>query len=227
MPKHEKAAELTIGFDAGTNRNLFYGTSAFAVLADGQTLGWEIPEAQIGERLSGEAVWSATLSLIERFHKLNERYPHRVMLLRDGFVQDAEFDKTLKLLDAEGIGVDLLEVHKSGTGRMALRVEDNFYEVQPGTGFSISEDAFRIVTSKAHAGGSARPLEVVRIYGDAPLALLASEIFTFSELHPASAFSTSRLPFQLHHADRFAKEVQRIGELGLLHHLDRRKLFAL
>lgn len=226
MPRHEKAAELAIGFDAGTNRNLFYGTSAFAVLADGQTLGWEIPEAQLGERLSGEAVWSATLSIIERFHALNNRSPRRIMLLRDGFVQTSEFDKTLEQLEQEGIEVDLLEVHKSGAGRMARRSEDNFCEVQPGTGFSINEHAFRIVTSKAHAGGSARPLEVVHVHGDAPLSLLASEIFTFSELHPASAFSTSRLPVQLHHADRFAKEVQRIGELGLLHNLDRRKLFA-
>ncbi|MCS6793210.1 MAG: hypothetical protein N3E45_04260 [Oscillatoriaceae bacterium SKW80] len=30
-----EVAELIIGFDTGTNRQLYYGTSAFAVLADG------------------------------------------------------------------------------------------------------------------------------------------------------------------------------------------------
>ncbi|MFQ3679314.1 MAG: hypothetical protein SNJ60_02220 [Pseudanabaenaceae cyanobacterium] len=36
-------ADLVVGFDTGTDRDLYYGTSAFAVLADGQSLGWELP----------------------------------------------------------------------------------------------------------------------------------------------------------------------------------------
>ena len=230
MPNDPQAAELAIGFDAGTNKKLFYGTSAFAVLASGQSLGWEIPEAQLGERLSGQAIWNATLSIIQRFEDLNGRKPKRVLLLRDGLVRDREFDITLTELEHEGIAVDLLEVHKSGAGRMArlirYEVNDNYEEVIPGTGFSISDDAFRIVTSIAKAGGSARPLEVVKLHGDAPLNLLANEIFALSQFHPASAFTPSRLPMPLHYADRMIKEVQRIGQLSVLHGIDRRKIFA-
>lgn len=230
MPDHPQAAELAIGFDAGTNKKLFYGTSAFAVLADGRSIGWEIPEAQTGERFSGQAIWNATLSIVERFRELNGRLPRRVLLLRDGFVRDREFDIAISELETEGIAVDLLEVHKSGAGRMARLVQllenTNYEEVLPGTGFSVSDDAFRIVTSRAKAGGSARPLEVVKLHGDAPLGLLADEIFSLSQFHPASAFTPSRLPMPLHYADKMIKEVQRIGRLSVLHGVDRRKIFA-
>lgn len=230
MPDDPQAAELVIGFDAGTNKKLFYGTSAFAVLADGQSLGWEIPEAQAGERFSSQAIWNAVLSIVERFRNLNERLPRRVLLLRDGFVRDREFDIAIAELEKEGIAVDLLEVHKSGAGRMARLIQqaenETFSEVIPGTGFSVSDDAFRIVTSKAHAGGSARPLEVVKLHGDATLGLLANEIFALSQFHPASAFTPSRLPMPLHYADKMIKEVQRIGSLNVLHGVDRSKIFA-
>jgi hypothetical protein len=226
MPNDPKAAELSIGFDAGTNKKLFYGTSAFAVLANGQSLGWEVPEAQPGESFSSQAIWAATSSIVDRFYQLNNRNPSRVLLLRDGFVRDQEFDYTIQNLEAENIAVDLLEVHKSGAGRMALWGSNNmFQEVLPGTGFSVSDDAFRIVTSQAHAGGSARPLEVVKIHGDASLKLLADEIFALSQFHPASAFRPSRLPMPLHYADRMIKEVQRLGQLGILHGIDRQKIF--
>ncbi|MCM1983161.1 argonaute PAZ domain-containing protein [Lyngbya confervoides] len=226
MPADPQAADLCIGFDAGTNKKLFYGTSAFAVLANGQSLGWEIPEAQLGESFSSQAIWEATSSIVERFYRLNNRNPGRIFLLRDGFVRDQEFDYTINNLEAENIAVDLLEVHKSGAGRMAKRLQnDVFHEVDPGTGFSIADDAFRIVTSQAHAGGSARPLEVVKIHGDASLRLLANEIFALSQFHPASAFRSSRLPMPLHYADRMIKEVQRLGQLSILHGIDRQKLF--
>jgi len=230
MPDHPQAAELAIGFDAGTNKKLFYGTSAFAVLADGRSIGWEIPEAQAGERFSGQAIWNATLSIVERFRELNGRLPRRVLLLRDGFVRDREFDIAIAELEKEGIAVDLLEVHKSGAGRIARLIQlpdnTNYEEVLPGTGFSVSDDAFRIVTSRAKAGGSARPLEVAKLHGDAPLDLLADEIFSLSQFHPASAFTPSRLPMPLHYADKMIKEVQRIGRLSVLHGVDRRKIFA-
>ncbi|MGB3403080.1 MAG: argonaute PAZ domain-containing protein [Microcoleaceae cyanobacterium] len=228
MPDDPNVAELTIGFDAGTNGSLFYGTSAFAVLATGQSIGWEIPEAQVGERFSQQAIYQATLNIVQRFYNLNSRNPKRVLLLRDGFVQDLEFGYTINWLEKEeNIPVDLLEVHKSGAGRMAQRTEaGTFHEVASGTGFSIAEDAFRIVTSKAQAGGSARPLEVVRIHGDASLEILAHQIFALSEFHPASAFASSRLPMPLHYADKMIKEVQRLGQLGILHGIDNQKIFA-
>ncbi len=44
-------------------------------------------------------------------------------------------------------------------------------------------------------------------------------------LNPASAYAYSRLPYVIHFADKMAKTVQRIGELGILHGVDRHKIF--
>ncbi len=93
---HPEAADLIIGFDTGTNRELYYGTSAFAVLADGQSLGWELPDVQKGESISGQAVWQTVSKLILRFHKICDRYPRRLLLMRDGLVQEGEFQQTIK-----------------------------------------------------------------------------------------------------------------------------------
>jgi argonaute-like protein implicated in RNA metabolism and viral defense len=74
--------------------------------------------------------------------------------------------------------------------------------------------------------GKVRHVEVVGIYGDVPVALLSTEIFRLSQFHPASSFIPSRLPMPLHYADRMIKEVQRLGQVGVLHNVDRQKIFA-
>ncbi|WP_013324485.1 argonaute PAZ domain-containing protein [Gloeothece verrucosa] len=230
--QHEQAAELVIGFDAGTNRSLYYGTSAFAVLANGQSLGWELPEAQPGERLSGQAVLRATLNIVDRFQKLEKRPPKRLLLLRDGFVQRDEFDSTIAELKQENISVDLLGVRKSGAGRMALSYSPSPTELPqlkdapPGMAiFSQDGKTFKIVTSEAKAGGSARPLQIFRDTGDAPLEVLAQQIDRLTMLNPASGYFYSRLPMVLHFADKMAKEVQRLGQIAFLQKVEREKIF--
>jgi hypothetical protein len=223
----ENAAEIAIGFDAGTNKNLYYGTSAFAVLANGQSLGWELPETQVGERLSQQAVLGTVTNIIGRFQTLEKRLPRRILLLRDGLIQSDEFTLTIDALTEEGIAVDILSVRKSGTGRMAIELNNGqMIDAKPGTAV-ISRDnkTFRIVTSIAKAGGSARPLEIVRYFGDAPLELLARQVDRLSMLNPASGYSSSRLPMVLHYADKMAKEVQRLGQVGILQKVDREKIF--
>ncbi len=86
-------------------------------------------------------------------------------------------------------------------------------------------NTFRIVTSQAKAGGSPRPLQVVRDYGDAPLEILARQVDRLSMLNPASAYAYSRLPYVIQFADKMAKTVQRMGEVGILHGVDRQKIF--
>jgi hypothetical protein len=223
----ENAAEIAIGFDAGTNKNLYYGTSAFAVLANGQSLGWELPETQVGERLSQQAVLGTVTNIIGRFQTLQKRLPRRILLLRDGLIQSDEFTLTIDALTEEGIAVDILSVRKSGTGRMAIASDNGqMIDAKPGTAL-ISRDnkTFRIVTSIAKAGGSARPLQIVRYFGDAPLELLARQVDRLSMLNPASGYSSSRLPMVLHYADKMAKEVQRLGQVGILQKVDREKIF--
>jgi hypothetical protein len=224
----EYAAELVIGFDAGTNRSLYYGTSAFAILANGQSLGWELPEAQPGEKLSGQAVLNTVANIINRFQRIENRFPKRILLLRDGIVQFDEFERAIASLRQEAIAVDLLGVRKSGAGRMAVipYQSEKLIDALPGTTV-LSEDGetFRIVTSEAKAGGSARPLQVVRDYGNAPLEILARQVDRLCLLNPSSAIAFSRLPYVIHFADKMAKTVQRVGEVGILQGVDRQKIF--
>lgn len=222
------AAEVVIGFDAGTNRKMYYGTSAFAILANGQSLGWELPEAQPGEKLSGQAVWRTVSNIVSRFQDMENRLPKRILLLRDGIVQADEFEDTVAALVRENIAVDLLGVRKSGAGRIAtLPYQSEFLkDASPGTAIlSADGNTFRIVTSEAKAGGSARPLQLVRDCGNAPLEILARQIDRLCMLNPASAFAYSRLPYVIHGADKMAKTVQRIGGVSFLQGVDRLKIF--
>ena len=96
----------------------------------------------------------------------------------------------------------------------------------PGTAIlSNDEKTFRIVTSEAKAGGSARPLKVIRDFGDAPLEILAKQVDRLCMLNPASAYAYSRSPYVIHFADKMAKTIQRIRELSVLHGVDRQKIF--
>lgn len=222
------AAEIVIGFDAGTNGNLYYGTSAFAILANGQSLGWELPEAQPGEKISSAAIIRTVTNIVTRFQRIENRLPRRILILRDGIVQCEEFDDVVAALLANQIAVDLLGVRKSGAGRMAIlpAESESLIDALPGTAILSTDDkTFCIVTSEAKAGGSARPLKVVRDFGDAPLETLAKQIDRLSMLNPASAYAYSRLPYVIHFADKMAKSIQAIGELGILHGIDRQKNF--
>ncbi len=220
-------ADLVVGFDTGTDRSLYYGTSAFAVLADGQSLGWELPNVQTGEKFTGAAIWRTVSNLILRFEEKCDRPPHKVLLMRDGLVQSDEFEETIGHLTAEQIAVDVLGVRKSGTGRLGI-LQNGVYQDAPLGSTVFSERSFLMITSQAirHNLGSARPLRVVHSYGDTPLTTLAEQTYHLTQLHPASGFRASRLPWVLHLADRSSKEFQRLGDIGLLQNLDRAKLIA-
>jgi Argonaute PAZ domain/Piwi domain len=224
-PEFSGAADIVIGFDAGTDGEMFYGTSAFAVLSNGQTLGWQIPSAQKGERISGDAIWQSVASIIKQYRQEKKVNPKRVLLLRDGFVRKGEFDLTIKHLEKSEIAIDLLEIHKSGAGRMAIKVNsDEYKDAIPGTVVQICENSFRLITTVAKSG-SARPLEIVRKHGDAKLGLLAMQVYVLSGLHPGSAFSASRLPMPSNYADKMAKAVQRFGQISILSNVNRYKIF--
>ena len=44
-------------------------------------------------------------------------------------------------------------------------------------------------------------------------------------LNPGSGYAFSRLPYVIHFADKMAKEIQRIGEVSILHGVDRENIF--
>lgn len=230
---HPEAADLIIGFDTGTNRELYYGTSAFAILADGQSLGWELPDVQKGERFSGQSVWQTVSKLILKFHNLYGRYPKKLLLMRDGLVQEGEFQQTIKALQEKGIAVDIVGIRKSGAGRMGHEVcqgsEIVYRDAQIGSVvFVPKERSFLLVTSQpiSQSIGSVRPLRVVHEYGDTPLEVLALQTYHLTQLHPASGFRSCRLPWVLHLADKSSKEFQRIGQISILQSISREKLIA-
>ncbi|NEQ96876.1 MAG: hypothetical protein F6K30_09150 [Cyanothece sp. SIO2G6] len=232
-PNYPDAADLIIGFDTGTNRELYYGTSAFAMLANGQSLGWELPDVQRGERFSGQGIWHTVSKLILKFYQDVNRYPKKLLLMRDGLVQSGEFQQTIKALEEKGIGVDVVGVRKSGTGRMGCEInqDNNVVYKNAEIGSTVimpKERSFIIVTSESINSkiGSVRPLRVVHEYGDTSLELLALQTYHLSQLHPASGFRSCRLPWVLHLADRSSKEFQRIGQISILQNLNRQKLIA-
>lgn len=230
---HPEAPDLIIGFDTGTNRELYYGTSAFAILADGQSLGWELPDVQKGERFSGDGIWQTVSKLVIKFYGLSNRYPRRILLMRDGLVQEGEFEQTIEELNKKGIAVDILSVRKSGSARMGYEfIQDGKREYRDAkmgsVVFAHQERSFILVTSKPVSAklGSARPLTIIHEYGDTQLELLALQTYHLTQLHPASGFSASRLPWVLHLADKSSKEFQRIGQMSILQNLNREKLIA-
>lgn len=230
--KHPDAADLIIGFDTGTNRELYYGTSAFAVLADGQSLGWELPDIQRGETFSGQAVWQTVSKLILKFYKVCNRYPNKILLMRDGLVQEGEFQQTIRALEEKAIAVDVVGVRKSGAGRMGRDGQDGEPQYcDAGKGsvvFNPREQSFLLISSQATSRnlGSAKPLRVVHDYGSTPLEVLALQTYHLTQLHPASGFQSCRLPWVLHLADKSSKEFQRIGQISVLQSISREKLIA-
>ncbi|WP_233838599.1 argonaute PAZ domain-containing protein [Thermosynechococcus sichuanensis] len=233
-----EAADLVIGFDTGTNRKLYYGTSAFAVLANGQSLGWELPDVQRGETFSGQSIWQVVSKLVLKFQDKYHSYSRKILLMRDGLVQEGEFEQTINQLTDQGIAVDILSVRKSGSGRMGRELNSGnsgiiYRDAEVGTViFDFESDSFILQSSEAiktKAGpiiGSARPLRVVRYHGETPLELLALQTYHLTQLHPASGFRSCRLPWVLHLADRSSKEFQRIGQIRVLENIDREKLIA-
>lgn len=227
---HPQAAEMVIGFDTGTNRELYYGTCAFAVLADGQSLGWELPDVQRGETFSGQAVWQTVRRLLLRFNKICGRFPTQILLMRDGFVQEQEFTDTIAYLEEKNIGVDVISVRKSGSGRMGIKNFSEqglrYHNVQAGTVVMIPEQKSFLLVSIQARMGTARPLRVVHEYGETPLEIIAQQTYNQCQLHPASGYSHARLPWVLHLADKTSKELQRIKQVSILQNLDREKLFS-
>ncbi|WP_448380690.1 argonaute PAZ domain-containing protein [Gloeomargarita sp.] len=223
---HPEAADLIIGFDTGTNRQLYYGVSAFAVLSNGQSLGWELPDVQRGEAFSGEAIWQTVSKLVRKFHQKCHHYPKKLLLMRDGLVQADEFEKTTKELKKANIAVDVVSVRKSGTGRMGILDKGMYQDAKIGTVvFAPQEKSFTLITTQA-VFGSARPLRVVHTHGNTSLELLALQTYHLSQLHPASGFCACRLPWVLHLADKSGKEFQRLGQMSLWQNINREKLIA-
>ncbi|WP_226971981.1 argonaute PAZ domain-containing protein [Thermosynechococcus sp. CL-1] len=233
---HSEAADLVIGFDTGTNGRLYYGTSAFAVLANGQSLGWELPDVQRGETISGQVIWQVVSSLVFKFQVKFNRYPKKILIMRDGLIQKGEFEQTIEELNKKDIAVDILSVRKSGSGRMGREIRSTdskvtYQDAAVGTVVFFEETKSFILQSSEEAskkkyGGSARPLRVVHTHGKTPLELLALQTYHLTQLHPASGFCSSRLPWVLHLADKSSKEFQRIGSISVLQSIDREKLIA-
>ena len=65
------------------------------------------------EYIRASSLANSIAKLIMRFHKICNRYPKRLLLMRDGLVQEGEFKQTIKALQEKNIAVDLVSVRKS------------------------------------------------------------------------------------------------------------------
>lgn len=222
-PRGGYPADLVVGFDAGGGKGFRYGGISFAFLGDGAPLGWALPEAQEGERFSGESLRRSLEEILHRFQERMGRPPRRVLLLRDGFVQREEFAQALEALSARGIPYDLFSVRKNTGWRLAWAREKDAWRSLSGVLLPLEErETWLLVTADRVKGGrggrnSPRPLLLKREAGDGPLEGLLLQIFHLSQLHPGSANHYPRLPIPLHLADRLAEAANRFGVSGLRH----------
>jgi len=208
--------ELFVGLDLGGTGQRIPGI-AFLFTREGFQLGWQLAEAQRGERISDDVLrelLERSLNAFKNAHK--GRKPARIALHRDGRF----FESMTVIHDFEqkyGVGVDVLEVIKSGTPPLFRRSVDpkggtRYRNPEVGDAFLLQGlDEMIVSTYSGDELGSSwgksvtvRPLRLRKRYGATDLLILAQQVILLSRIHGASLYRHPRLPVTIHHADRFA-----------------------
>lgn len=210
-------ADLFVGLDMGGVKTRVPG-SAFLFNRNGSQLGWQLAEAQSGERLHDETLQRLLERSVRQFSQTHEgQMPSRMVLHRDGKFYES-MDVIQRAEESFGFKIDVLEIIKSGAAPLMRR------QVDPSTGRSVYlnpelGDAFELVgmdemilaTYSGHELGKSwgnkvtvRPLRLRKRYGETPLDVLAAQVVALSRIHGASLYRHPRLPVTTHHADRFA-----------------------
>jgi hypothetical protein len=208
--------ELFIGLDLGGTGQRLPGI-AFLFTREGAQLGWQLAEAQRGERVSDEVLKELLERSLKAFKQAHlGRTPTRIALHRDGRFFESlsviqEFEKT------HGVGIDVLEVVKSGAPPLYRRTigpnkKKNFRNPEVGDAFVLTGlDELIVSTYSGDELGSkwgqsvtVHPLRLRKRYGETDLETLAQQVILLSRIHGASLYRHPRLPVTIHHADRFA-----------------------
>lgn len=208
--------DLFIGLDLGGVSQRAPGL-AFLFTREGAQLGWQLAEAQRGERVEDAVLRDLLERSLEAYRQAHSgALPRRIALHRDGRL----FESLDVICDFErdhSVGLDVLEIVKSGCPPLYRRtfVAENkkeFRNPEVGDAFELPGlDELIIATYSGEELGSSwgdkvtvRPLRLRKRYGETDLHTLARQVVLLSRIHGASLYRHPRLPVTTHHADRFA-----------------------
>lgn len=208
--------DLFIGLDLGGVSQRAPGL-AFLFSREGAQLGWQLADAQRGERVEDRVLRDLLERSLQAYRQAHcGALPRRVALHRDGRL----FESLEVICDFErdhSVRVDVLEVVKSGCPPLYRRtvIEENrkeFRNPEVGDAFELPGlDELIIATYSGEELGSSwgdkvtvRPLRLRKRYGETDLHTLARQVVLLSRIHGASLYRHPRLPVTTHHADRFA-----------------------
>ncbi|WP_286788872.1 MULTISPECIES: argonaute PAZ domain-containing protein [unclassified Pseudomonas] len=208
--------DLFIGLDLGGVGQRLPGT-AFLFTRSGAQLGWQLAEAQKGERVENEVLHDLLERSLQAFVRANDGLlPQRITLHRDGHLYES-LDVIKRVEQKHNVGIDVLEVIKSGCPPLFRRSQGPegkaiYSNPEVGDAFELSGlDELIVATYSSQDLGQAwgdkvtvRPLRLRKRYGLTDLHTLAKQVILLSRIHGASLYRHPRLPVTTHHADRFA-----------------------
>ncbi|WP_313552351.1 argonaute PAZ domain-containing protein [Pseudomonas sp.] len=208
--------DLFIGLDLGGVGQRLPGT-AFLFTRNGAQLGWQLAEAQKGERVENEVLYDLLERSLQAYVRANAGLlPQRITLHRDGRLYES-LDVIKNFEKKYNIGIDVLEIIKSGCPPLFRRHQGSdsknlFSNPEVGDAFELNGlDELILATYSSQDLGQAwgekvtvRPLRLRKRYGVTDLHILAKQVILLSRIHGASLYRHPRLPVTTHHADRFA-----------------------
>lgn len=208
--------DLFIGLDLGGVSQRAPGL-AFLFTREGAQLGWQLAEAQRGERVEDAVLRELLDRSLEAYRQTHTgANPRRIALHRDGRLFES-LDVVRDFEREHGVGVDVLEVIKSGSPPLYRRTLDAenrkvFRNPEVGDAFELPglDEVILATYSGEELGASwgdkvtVRPLRLRKRYGETDLHTLARQVVLLSRIHGASLYRHPRLPVTTHHADRFA-----------------------
>ncbi|CAH1748218.1 Piwi domain-containing protein [Thauera humireducens] len=208
--------DLFIGLDLGGVSQRAPGL-AFLFTREGAQLGWQLAEAQRGERVEDAVLGDLLERSLQAYRQVHlGALPRRIALHRDGRLFES-LDVIRNFERDHSVQVDVLEVVKSGCPPLYRRgvVAENkkaFRNPEVGDAFELPGlDELIIATYSGEELGSSwgdkvtvRPLRLRKRYGETDLHTLARQVVLLSRIHGASLYRHPRLPVTTHHADRFA-----------------------
>lgn len=208
--------DLFIGLDLGGISQRAPGL-AFLFTREGAQLGWQLAEAQRGERVEDAVLKDLLERSLEAYRQAHSgALPRRIALHRDGRLFES-LDVIRDFEREHSVDMDVLEVVKSGCPplyRRAVGAENRkvFRNPEVGDAFELPDlDELIIATYSGEELGSSwgdkvtvRPLRLRKRYGETDLHTLARQVVLLSRIHGASLYRHPRLPVTTHHADRFA-----------------------
>jgi len=146
-------------------------------------------------------------NLLLKYQERKGEFPKHAVVHRDGFFRE-NLDMIEGLLKDIGAQCDLIEIKKTGSPRIAWVEQDGKWKNPvKGTLVVVDEKTAYLCSTGVSAEGKddfwtgvPKPLTIVRLRGNTPIAILSQQIFWLSEMHIGSMISV-RLPITTYYSD--------------------------